>query len=205
MTNKVTRWMNRKIISTYLLNNTQCSGKLVVSEPAIALFLDLSLSLRFFLLFSQTKPHFTMWILILGRNRSPDSTTKRPWWLWGVCMSILTHSTYKRAHPQCPASSFKSPHLLYHSSTEFSACLERGLIRRLLLTTMSSSPAVVPLGMYFHRHQGFLCSFFFYLFAFRSTFARVLLDKVPGVKICMIEMGAKDNPIHGRHHKNSIK
>ncbi|CAE6419406.1 unnamed protein product, partial [Rhizoctonia solani] len=38
-----------------------------------------------------------------------------------------------------------------------------------------------------------------------STFARVLLDKVPGVKICMIEMGAKDNPIHGRHHKNSIK
>ncbi|KAG8733576.1 Pyranose 2-oxidase [Ceratobasidium sp. 423] len=37
------------------------------------------------------------------------------------------------------------------------------------------------------------------------TFARVLLDEVPNVKICMVEMGAQDNPVVGRHHKNSVK
>ncbi|CAE6445783.1 unnamed protein product [Rhizoctonia solani] len=37
------------------------------------------------------------------------------------------------------------------------------------------------------------------------TFAREILDNTQGSNVCMVEMGARDNPVIGRHHKNSVK
>ncbi|KAG8690910.1 hypothetical protein FRC11_008209 [Ceratobasidium sp. 423] len=37
------------------------------------------------------------------------------------------------------------------------------------------------------------------------TFARKILDNTDHVKVLMAEVGSQDNPIRGRHHKNSVK
>jgi pyranose oxidase len=37
------------------------------------------------------------------------------------------------------------------------------------------------------------------------TYAREILDKTKNSKVIMVEMGSQDDPVYGRHHKNSVK